>query len=135
MAEEPGDDAKDLAAALGHGEGDFAHQADPTPAEDEVEPLGCEGGPELLGRLREDGVRSMGGTAEDTNGLPADRRFTGHFVHGLILVVSCVAQIMAVEGRSFELPSAAAIPKPRCRTCGSKTSEENREIMSSYGYG
>ena len=42
---------------------------------------------------------------------------------------------MTVEGPSFELPSAVAIPKPPCRTCGSKTSEENLEIMSSYGYG
>ena len=42
---------------------------------------------------------------------------------------------MTVEGPSFELPSAVAIPKPPCRTCGSKASEENREIMSSYGYG
>src|SRR5262245_48256950 len=42
---------------------------------------------------------------------------------------------MAVGGPSFELPSVVAIPKPRCRTCGSRKSEENRKIMSSYGYG
>ena len=90
VAQEARNDAEHLAAALGDGKGDFAHQTDAAAAEDEVETLPRHGGAELARGLGEDGIGAVGGAAEDANGLPVYRRFSCHFVHDLIFsMVSC----------------------------------------------